>query len=72
MKYGAEMAKEILSKAGYPENKTKKICHIIAIHDNPELGIPIKSKEARVLKEADILWMTTEEASGLTLKEGPN
>lgn len=71
MKYGAEMAKEILSDADYPENKIKKICHAIAIHDNPELGIPIKTKEAKVLKEADILWMTTEEAFWLDVKRRP-
>jgi putative nucleotidyltransferase with HDIG domain len=71
MKYGAEIAKEILSKADYPENKIKKICHIIAIHDNPELGIPIKTKEAKFLKEADILWMTTEEAFWLDVKRRP-
>ncbi len=71
MKYGAEMAKEILSKADYPENKINKICHIISIHDNPELGIPIKTKEAKALKEADILWMTTEEAFWLDVKRRP-
>jgi putative nucleotidyltransferase with HDIG domain len=71
MKHGAKMARDILSKVGYPENKIKTVCQIIATHDNPGLGIPIKNRETKALKEADILWMTTEEAFWLDVKRRP-
>jgi len=68
MRYGAEIAKKILKKINFPEEKIKKACEIIATHDNPTIGRQIASKEGKILKEADILWMTTEKAFWLDVK----
>jgi putative nucleotidyltransferase with HDIG domain len=65
---GADIARKILTKLDYPNEKIDQVYQIILTHDNPELGIPIKNKEGKVLKEADILWMTTEEAFWLDVK----
>src|SRR4030042_5244471 len=62
MLVGAELAHKILRKVDFPQNKINKVINIIKTHDNPELGLKIKSKEAKLLKEADNLWMTTEQA----------
>ncbi|HLD25530.1 MAG TPA: hypothetical protein VJC05_00625 [Candidatus Andersenbacteria bacterium] len=37
------------------------ICRVIAIHDNPTIGIPLPDdfKAAHILREADRLWMVT-------------
>ena len=71
MKFGAELAKGILEKVKYPKEKIKKVCKIIAVHDNPEIGLPIRCQEGKVLKEADILWMTTEKAFWLDVRRRP-
>ena len=62
MMYGAKIAKAILKKINFPKDKIQKVCEIISTHDNPEIGLQITSREGKILKEADILWMTTEEA----------
>ncbi len=62
MKYGAEIASKILKQTELPKEKISEVCDIILVHDNPEIGLPISSRESKLLKEADILWMTTEEA----------
>lgn len=72
MKYGAEISKKILIKINFPKEKIQQVSNIILEHDNNELGLPIKSKEAKVLKEADILWMTTERAFWLDVKRRPD
>jgi len=59
---GAQLAHQILKKVKFPKEKIEKVASIIAAHDNPGLGLKIKSKEGLVLREADVLWMTTEEA----------
>jgi putative nucleotidyltransferase with HDIG domain len=68
MKYGAQIAEKILKENHFPKEKIRKVAAIIATHDNPEIGLPIASPEGRILKEADILWMTTEEAFWLDVK----
>jgi putative nucleotidyltransferase with HDIG domain len=72
MKYGAEISKKILIKINFPKEKIQQVSNIILEHDNNELGLPIKSKEAKVLKEADILWMATERAFWLDVKRRPD
>jgi|SRR3972149_686138 len=67
MRIGAELARKILASIKFPQRKIYRVCEIIKTHDNPELGLAIDSYEARVLKEADILWMTTEEAFWLDI-----
>lgn len=71
MKYGAEISKKILPKINFPKKKIQLVSNIILEHDNHELGLPIKLNEARALKEADILWMTTEKAFWLDVKRRP-
>ena len=68
MKFGAELAKKVLKKVNYPSAKIKQVCAMIAIHDDPEA---LKTKESQILKEADILWMTTEKAFWLDVKRRP-
>ncbi len=51
---GAEMAKEILEKHGFDEEKIKKIIHCIETHRFRGNKIPV-SKEAKVLFDADKL-----------------
>lgn len=68
MKYGAEIAEKILKKLNWQEDKVVRVCEIIAVHDGPAVNIPLKTKEAKYLKEADILWMTTTEAFWLDVK----
>ncbi|NMB57328.1 HD domain-containing protein [Candidatus Beckwithbacteria bacterium] len=36
MQYGAELAKKVLLKLNFSEEKIKIICEIISVHDNPE------------------------------------
>jgi putative nucleotidyltransferase with HDIG domain len=62
MLLGAELATKILKKLDFSQPKIEKVYEIIATHDNPTLGLSLSTKEAEVIKEADILWMTTEEA----------
>ena len=59
---GVKIAKNILCQLDFPKNKINEVCEIIATHDNPKLGLPLKTKEQKLLKEADNLWMTTDEA----------
>ncbi len=72
MKYGAEISKKILIKINFPKERIQQVSNIILEHDNNELGLPIKSKEAKVLKEADILWMATERAFWLDVERRPD
>lgn len=69
---GARLAKEILQKLNYREEKINRICEIIATHDNPYLNLPIISKEGKYLKEADIVSMTTEEDFWFNVKIQPS
>lgn len=71
MKYGAEIAKKILEKISFPKEKIKKVCQTIATHDNPTVGRKITLREGKILKEADILWMTTKQAFWLDVKRRP-
>lgn len=71
MKFGAKIAREILEKVDFSREKVDKVCKIIATHDNPTIGLKIDLKEGKVLKEADILWMTTETAFWLDVKRRP-
>lgn len=65
---GAKIAKSILCQLDFPKNKMNKVLEIIITHDNPKLGLPLKTKEQKLLKEADNLWMTTDEAFWLDVK----
>jgi len=66
MEHGAEMAREVLCSLNKKENKTiigddfiHSICSIIAMHDNPKIGIPISgdNRMAVMFREADRLDM---------------
>lgn len=59
---GARLARQILQEVKFPKEKINKVADIIATHDNPEVGLKITSEEGKILKEADILWITTQEA----------
>lgn len=67
MVFGAQLAERILRKVKFPPDKIMKVVAIISTHDNPELGLPVTVPNAKILKEADILWMTTEEAFWLDI-----
>lgn len=49
----ARLAKPILEKAGFPEDKIDLVCQVIAEHDQPE--IKPSTIEAKILREADFL-----------------
>ncbi|MEW6623912.1 MAG: HD domain-containing protein [Bacillota bacterium] len=53
-KKGAEMAREILRKYNFPENKISKVIHCIEAHSFRG-GIAPRSKEAMILYDADKL-----------------
>lgn len=62
MKKGAEIAKEILGKLNYPENKTKKIIRYVFTHDNWAIGdnkIYKKDKILGTFNDLDFIWMAT-------------
>jgi putative nucleotidyltransferase with HDIG domain len=68
MKFGVEIAEKILKQLNWEEDKIREVCEIIAVHDGPAIGIPIRTQEGKILKEADILWMTTSEAFWLDVE----
>ena len=51
---GSEMAREILKKTNFPENKIKDVCYAIKVHRFSK-GIKPKTKEAMILQDADRL-----------------
>ena len=55
MKYGADLAKEILKKLGFGPELSRKIVSIIAIHDEPEKVFAMKDPSATLVVEADRL-----------------
>lgn len=62
MLLGAKLAKRILNRVKFDREKIEAVYRIIATHDNPTLGLSLFSDQGKAMKEADILWMTTEEA----------
>lgn len=69
MREGAREARRILLELNrrcgqvvFQEDTITEVCRIIAIHDNPKIGIPIPSSDrlAVAFREADRLWMLTE------------
>lgn len=46
-------------KVEYDAAATDRVCGVIAIHDNPKIGIPIPTADtlAVAFREADRLWM---------------
>lgn len=62
MKAGAKIAKIILKKVDYPENKTKKIVYYVSVHDNWALGdneIYLRDKILGAFTDLDFMWMAT-------------
>lgn len=60
MEAGKDIAEEILNNVNYPEDKSKKICHYVSIHDNwafGEVDIYMKDKILGVFKDLDYLWI---------------
>lgn len=55
MKYGAEMAKEILEELDFKDEEIKRITKIISVHDNPSEIFSMEDDSALVLYEADHL-----------------
>jgi len=65
MKVGAKLTKKILTDLNYPQEKIKKICYFISVHDNwiyGETEIYKKNKELGVLRDLDFLWILTPDA----------
>lgn len=55
MKYGAELASEILRDVGYEPEKAETIVSIIAVHDEPDKVFAMKTPSATLIVEADRL-----------------
>lgn len=64
MDAGAKIARELLEKIGYPEEKIEIIVHDIAVHDNwafGEVDIYTGDPILGTFKDLDYLWIYTEE-----------
>jgi uncharacterized protein len=55
MQHGAELARPILEKLGYPTEKVRTIVSIIAVHDRPEKILAMENPSATIVLEADFL-----------------
>jgi HD superfamily phosphodiesterase len=55
MRYGAEIASDILSDLGWDEEPIRKITSIIAVHDIPEKVLALDDLDATLVFEAD--WL---------------
>jgi hypothetical protein len=55
MRHGAELAKPILEKLGYPAEMLHTIVSIIAVHDRPEKILAMENPSATIVLEAD--WL---------------
>ena len=51
---GAEIAKDILPKVGFPEEKIEQVCHAIFVHRRSKDRVP-QTLEAKILRDADYL-----------------
>ncbi len=56
MRIGAQRAGELLRKAGYSEEETRRVATMVGEHDNPYIGKPFANPDTRHLREIDILW----------------
>ncbi|KHO53812.1 MAG: Metal dependent phosphohydrolase [archaeon GW2011_AR13] len=52
--HGGKMAKEILEQMNFPKDKIKEIVHCIEVHRHSK-GLIAKSKEAKIIQDADRL-----------------
>lgn len=80
MQEGAKIADSILKKVSFDPKKSKKVVHLVSVHDNWVLGddSPFKeSKEMAVFNDLDFMWPftslkqfeTTASSMGLSPKE---
>lgn len=61
---------EYLGKTFYKDKDIDIVCKVIRIHDNPSIGIPIpkENKMAVSFREADRLWMLSDEGFAFDLR----
>lgn len=61
---------EYSGKVFYTDKDIDKVCEVIKIHDNPSIGIPIpgENKMAAAFREADRLWMLSNEGFAFDLR----
>lgn len=62
---------DYLGKIFYTDDDIDAICEVIRIHDNPSLGIPLPNDNrlAIVFREADRLWMLSDEGFAYDLQQ---
>jgi len=66
MKEGVKLAKEILEKLNYPENKTNEICRLISKHDDWAFGDSFADdKLLLAFQNFDFIWMVSEKGFDL-------
>lgn len=71
MKFGAKIARKILTKLKYPKNKTNKIVHYVSIHDNWAFGqdeIYLQDKILGTFSDLDYIWMATKKGFPALMK----
>ncbi len=71
MKFGAKIARKILTKLKYPKNKTLKIVHYVSIHDNWAFGqneIYFEDKILGAFNDLDYMWMATKKGFPALMK----
>lgn len=59
---GAEIAKQILEKINYPDDKSKQIVFFVSVHDNwafKDYDIYKKHKILSIFSDLDFMWMAT-------------
>lgn len=61
MEEGAKIAREILDKIGYPEDKAEKISYYVSVHDNWALGDHeiYKDPILGIFNDFEFMWMAT-------------
>ena len=57
MQEGAALAARVLRKIGYTAKEMEKIVGMIAVHDNPYIGIPIRGDVRLCLRDCDRIWV---------------
>ncbi|MBT6774139.1 HD domain-containing protein [Candidatus Woesearchaeota archaeon] len=71
MKAGKKIAKEILEKLNYPQDKIKTISYYVSVHDNWALGDNDIYKKDIILgtfTDLDFIWMTTKKGFPALMK----
>ena len=57
MQEGAALAAKVLSRLGFEPEELEKVLGMIAVHDNPYIGIEIKGRDRKGMRDCDRVWV---------------